>query len=255
MTTVSTTFLMGSFVRNLSVLLARVARQMPFIIGYPVTATGCIAVLGFPLANVAMTFVHDVTRALNNPGVMQRAHKYFRQRLFTHHGQWPYLALSHRQSRWPWTSRSPALDGRQGIQPVVCGEPGDQPPSRRSAHVQLHARRNQVPDKPWAFANMLGLANVCSWLSTRRGENIRRRGPVQAGYLNTPLQYIAADAHVQSLAVYFSHCQNAVLFGCDAGRAHAVHSVDTPAGSLGQDFAQTDLHVAEFAVAVVVCNH
>ena len=71
---------------------------MPFVIGYLVMATVCIAVLGFPLANVVETFEHDVVQARNNPGVVQRAQKYFGQRLRTRHGQWLCLALRHRQS-------------------------------------------------------------------------------------------------------------------------------------------------------------
>ena len=98
MTSVSIAFFLRSFAWNLSVLLACDARQMPFDIGYPVMATVCIAVLGFPLANVAETFKHDVVRARINPGVVQRAQKYFGQRLRTHHGQWLCLALGHRQS-------------------------------------------------------------------------------------------------------------------------------------------------------------
>ena len=45
---------------------------MPFVIGYLVIASVCIAVLGFPLANVAETFELNVVRALNNPVVVQR---------------------------------------------------------------------------------------------------------------------------------------------------------------------------------------
>ena len=57
---------------------------MPFVIGYLVIATVCIAVLGFPLANVAETFEHDVVRAPNNPGVVQRAETHFGQQQLAH---------------------------------------------------------------------------------------------------------------------------------------------------------------------------